>query len=305
MITNNLSLSFDDNLAQKTDAAITIQKYFRGHLVRRALLSSDLFSKYQKQCELTEGKRAYLIPVAQSGKTRVFLPNEMPEVVLKNSGKKYAVTRFHQMQEVRSILDKQNCPNLTIPRARLCKDFLVEERLPINTDVYHNIWLYVSEPKLFDDAVRQMTRLFCVANIGDLVDKQDHPLGHIEDVEDYVRYDNLPLYIEEKNGKKVGKIGLIDLEHFEDSPNYWGIQNLVRIFPLHLEIIQEEAKKQGMLPEYALDATAAKGKKFLQVGFLDHLEWLKKKGVTADNVLAPFEVSSERLKEITTLIEKN
>ena len=38
----------------------------------------------------------------------------------------------------------------------------------------------------------------------------------MDGVDDMIRYDNLPLYIEEQKDKKVGKIGLIDLERIED-----------------------------------------------------------------------------------------
>lgn len=285
-------------------AATTIQKYFRGYLARKPHLPSNLYPQYLAQCDRVKGPESHSIPQAQSGKTRVYLPQEMPGVVLKNSGRKEAITRFHQMQEVRSILDSQNSSHLIIPKANLCQEFLVEQRLPINVDSYHNMGLYLSQPELFDEAVRELTRLFSRVYLSDLVSHHYNPLGHIDDVGDFVRYDNLPMYVVEENGKKEGKIGLIDLEHVQNGPNSQSLETLVRIFPLHLDVIKNEASKLKMeVNEVSLDASAKKGRKYLQVGFIDHLECLKQKGVSTEIPPQPFQVSPQRVKELTSLLE--
>ncbi|MCP5506293.1 MAG: IQ calmodulin-binding motif-containing protein [Chlamydiales bacterium] len=265
----------------KDKAAATIQKHFRGYLARKPHLPSNLYPQYRVQCEKVKGPESHSIPQADGGKTTVYLPQEMPGVVLKSSGRKDAITRFHQMQEIRSILNSQNSSHLIIPKANLCKEFLVEERLPINVDSYHNMGLYLSQPELFDEAVRELTRLFSRVYLSDLVSYQLNPLGHIAGVEDFVRYDNLPMYVVEENGKKKGKIGLIDLEHMQKDPNSQDLETLVRIFPLHLNVIKNEANKLNMkVNKGSLDASAEMGRKYLQVGFIDHLNWLKQKGVS-------------------------
>lgn len=286
-------------------AATTIQKCVRGYLARKPHLPSHLYPQYNAQCEKAKGPESDSIPQAQGGKTRVYLPKEMPGIVLKNSGRKAAITRFHQMQEVRSILDSQNSSHLIIPKANLCQDFLVEQRLPINVDKYHNMGLYLSQPQMFDEAVRELTRLFSRVFLSDLISCQYEPLGHITDVEDNVRYDNLPLYVVEENGKKEGKIGLIDLEHIQKGPSYKGLITLARIFPFHLDVIKNEASKLKIeIREVSLDASAEKGRKYLQVGFIDHLNWLKKKGISTEMPPKPFQVSSQRVLQVTSLIEK-
>lgn len=243
------------------------------------------------------------IPIDEVKKSRE-TDQEMPGVVLKNSGRKEAITRFHQMQEVRSILDSQNSSHLIIPKANLCQESLVEERLPINVDSYHNMELYLSQPELFDEAVRELTRLFSRVYLSNLVSHHYNPLGHIDDVGDFVRYDNLPMYVVEENGKKEGKIGLIDLEHVQNGPNSQSLETLVRIFPLHLDVIKNEASKLKMeVNEVSLDASAKKGRKCLQVGFIDHLKWLKQKGVPTEIPPQPFQVSPQRVKELTSLLE--
>lgn len=282
----------------ENEAAITLQKFIRRHLAQRPFLDALLYPQYQLLCEkVTNGA---VMPKAESGKTAVFLPREMPEVVLKLSRRAEAIKRFHQMQEVRSILESQGSSHLTIPKASLCGDFLVEQRLPIKGDFYFNMELYLSQPKLFDDAVREITRLYSKGYLADIVTNQPHPLSRI--VGDVVRTDNLPLYIEEKNGIKRGLIGLIDLEHFSIGANPKGLTDLARIFPLHLDIIEDEARHLHM--EYysiALSAAAEKGEKYLKVGFTDHFEWLKHKGITAH---VPFKVSPQRVKDLCTIIQQ-
>ena len=69
-------------------AAVTIQKAFRGHKARKPLLSHNLFPQYQGQCAKAESPESASMPVAVGGRTRVYLPKDMPEVVLKCSGRK-------------------------------------------------------------------------------------------------------------------------------------------------------------------------------------------------------------------------
>ena len=223
-------------------AATVFQKNIRGFLARKPLLSSDLYPKYNAECVTATGPDSDLIPQAPEGKTRVYLPKAMPEVVLKKSGREKAIERFHQMQEVRSILEAQRSSHLIIPKANLCQEFLVEERLPINADDFHNMGLYLSHPELFDEAVREMVRLFSKIYLSDLLGGKHDFLGRIEGVGEGVRYDNLPLFIEEENGKRVGKIGLIDLESLNNEPSYRGLATLARIFLHDLSIIKEEAR---------------------------------------------------------------
>lgn len=287
------------------NSATIIQKYIRGYLARKHFLPNRLFPQYHAQCQKANGPELHTMPRAETGKTTCYLPKDLPEVVLKRSGRKDAIRRFHQMQEVRAILESQNCSNLVIPKARLCGDFLVEQRLPINPDSYHNMELYLSHSELFDKTVREMTRLFSKVYLGSLVTWNYNSLGYIEGVGDFVKYDNLPLYIEEKDGKQEGKIGLIDLEHIQNKPRPQALKRLVRIFPLHLDIIKDEAGFLKMkFDEKTLDYYAEKGKKYLQVGFTDHLDWLQQKGVSNEVSLQPFEISTEREKELTNLVEK-
>lgn len=291
---------YDQNIKK----VITIQKYIRGYLARKPHLPNSLFPHYHDQCEKLKQPQFHSIPEAEGGKTRVYLPPAIPSIVLKKAGRKNAIERFHQMQKVRSILESQNSSHLVIPKANLCDEFLVEQKLPINVDSFHNMEVYLSQPKLFDEAVRELTRLFSRVYLSDLVSSQVNPLGHISGVGDFVRYDNLPLYIVGEKGIKKGKIGLIDLEHMQLSPNPKSLDTLARIFPLHLDIIKNEANKLKMsFNESSLESSASKGRKYLEIGFTNHLEWLSQNDISTDNFSKLFTITPQRKDELTTRIK--
>lgn len=282
-------------------AAITIQKYVRGHLVRQSHLPSRLYPQYRTFCEKLKWSDPEAIMQAQDGWTTVYLPQEIPTVIFKKSGRENAITRFHQMQQVRSILNSQKSSHLIIPKANLYQEYLVEQRLPINIDPYYNMELYLSHPQLFDEAVREMTRLFSKNYFSDLLTGRFHPFTNI--VGDAVRYDNLPLYIEEENGKKTGKLGLIDLETFQSCRHPNGLPTLARIFPLHVDIIKQEASLlKVVFHENSLKTSADKGIKYLTLFIKDHLEWLQKKGVSKHTASHSFQISKQREEILSQLV---
>ena len=287
-----------------TKAAIVIQKCLRGHQARKAFLSSSLYPQYSVQCESTSKRCPNSIPLAAGGNTKVYLPEETPEVVLKESGRMPAIKRFQEMQFVRTLLAKLGCSHLVIPKAALYKEFLVEERLPIETDCFHNMWLYLSQPEAFDDAVREITKVFSHISLPDLlISNIDSPIVRL--VGDSVRYDNIPLYTVEKKGKKVGCIGLIDLENILDENGPGDLATLVRIFPLHLDCITEEATRlQMIIDRETLEEASKKGQKYLQEGFTKHLEWLKQKGELLDTYSLSFHIPHGRKEELTSRVEQ-
>ena len=181
------------SLSNEEKAAITIQRYTRGFLARKSFLSSAFLPIYKDAItSIDENTKK-----APEGVTAVYLPelSDLKEsIVLKHSGRKNATARFHQMQQARKLLTSQNSHHLIIPRARLCGEFLVEEKLPIKGCSYHNMAIYSENAHLFDEAVKEMTRLFAKASISDLISSQPHLRLNIL-VGDFVRYDNLPLFI--------------------------------------------------------------------------------------------------------------
>lgn len=280
-------------------AAVVVQKIWRGYSNRTSYLTNPSYSVYKHLCASRD--LGANMPKAGAGKTPVHLPVEAPSIVLKRSGREAAIGRFEQMQKVRCILKSQGSSHLTIPKAALCGDFLVEKRLPISSDDYINMGRYIDHPGAFDAAIRELTGLFSKVGISDIVVRDTcFPITNI--VGDLVRYDNLPLYVEDG----VGKIGLIDLEGVFDRPlsefpdRTDELLILARIFPYHIEIILNEAKKRGMgFDESAVRSRAEQGCKFLKQGYTDHLQWLRQREITSQNAKQVFfEVHPSRMDEI-------
>jgi hypothetical protein len=300
---NNLCFNPEYN-----QAATTIQRNFRGFLARKSFLPNHLFPQIIKECKRASGPEVDSIPKATGGKTPVYLSLTMPEIVLKETGAAKGRARFHQMQWVKSILDIQKSSHLVVPKATLCKNFIVEERLPINPDAFHNMRLYSLFPEAFNEAVREITRLFSKANLPLLVKVSSHPLAYKERE---IRYDNIPFFIVEKDGRKQGKIGLIDLERIEDKPSSRGLIDLARIFPIHIEIIKKEAESlqmrvkigDGQTAFDALDEAANWGKRYLSKGFTKHFHWLQRNHLLS-TCNKSIEISLQIIEKVQVVMEK-
>lgn len=213
-------------------AAIVIQRF-----VRKMFLSR--MSLYRSLCLKAESMNR-----APAGHTPVYLPAEA-NVVLKYE-RLGAANRHSLSNRVRKVAKELNCKHLVVPKEYLVsKNFVVAHRLPIDTDDTRNLQRYLKEPRLFDKAVREMTRLFSKMHFVAMTRFETHYISSWNIRTTYLRYDNFPLYIEEMYGKRVGKIGLIDVEgaRFETEPR---LEDLAKAFPLHQEIIKAEANRLGM-----------------------------------------------------------
>ncbi len=273
-ITNsfNRSLCLDPPKVElETSSAILIQKTFRAFRARLVFLPRSLYSAYSLEC----GRVSDTTPRAQGGKTVVYLPKDLPEVVLKNTGQERAKYRFRKMRAMREVAQSQGLTSFAIPKARLCGDFLVEERLDIHIDSEYNAELYIRNQELFNEPVRQMVRFFKRAYIHYLTEQDESCTKVIE-----IRYDNMPFILKEKEGKQSIEIGFVDLERVEAKPldddaqeNLRRLYKLVTIFPYHRKIIEEEAQKLGfVLTEegpIALDQAEFYSKEYLSTRYID------------------------------------
>jgi hypothetical protein len=243
--------------------ATLIQKVFRGAQARQSFLPRELYPQYSFQCE----KISESTPRAEGGKVPVYLPSDLPSVVLKLSGKADAQNRFNKAQAMRLALQSEGLSSLVIPKGRTYKEFSVEERLPICIDPLHNAMTYRNNEKLFDLPVRQMTRLFSKAYIDYLVQLNSDSDGILR-----IRYDNIPFFITGEGDKASVKIGLIDLERSKIGANVKSSKHkifiLASLFPLHADIIREEARKCfegfGEEEERALEKYALYGQRYLE-----------------------------------------
>ncbi|MFI5343772.1 MAG: hypothetical protein ACHQUC_06075 [Chlamydiales bacterium] len=313
-------------------AAITIQKYFRGYLIRKSLLPRSLYRRYSALCR-NRNLLKLSIPRSPYGKIPVLLPREIPEVVLKvcnflpminpRTGQPINLTsaRFHQMEKVRAILRSQKSSHLVIPKATVCNNILVEERLPIKDNDFYHMGLYGSEPHLFNEAIQELAKLFAVAPIEDLI-KVDHNYPFNDLYGDVVRWDNLPLYVVEEKGERKGKIGLIDLGQCYIGSSEAALDNLCvlfRIFPYHFDLIWESffqaanlnltpSEQQALLKakDELRSDIVSKAKEYYEKGCTNHLNWLKSKGVAfdSDHRFAVSPVSPARQEKLASEVQK-
>lgn len=291
-------------LAQQTQAAITIQKLIKGALERRHFLDRSCFPVYRNLCaKINETPLAfYTIPAGRTDHP-IFAPDESPFLIMRESGQVLAKERFHNMRKVRNLLLKLRATHLDIPPARLYKEFLVEKRMLISHSLWKNVSLYLENPRAFDQAIRELLHLCTKMTFLDLFGGEDHPFLHSPGLQpaNSARYDNLPLAI--VNGK--GIITLIDLEDVAWTPQNNSVETLVKFFPLHADLLMEEARKLNLaFEETAIQTAKNEVLSFLQFITSNHTAWLEKQPdsvrKTPDTV---FKLSEEQKEELTILVQ--
>ncbi|MCH9617525.1 MAG: hypothetical protein SP4CHLAM5_02900 [Chlamydiia bacterium] len=230
-----------------------------------------------------------------TGKTKVLLGER---VVFKHS-EEFCSSRLSQMDRIRKILEQENLSHLIIPRAaiitletsELCRDVLVEERLPISSSYEGNVYTYLANKKAFTPAIKEMVKLFSLVTFTDLVEEQNEFSFRYDARIPFVpRYDNLPLYITGRGAgsNAIGKLGLIDLDdtEFVDAsskvlPNR--LDHLVTLFPYHKDIIIDEAKKMKVMVDVTkMDRAEKVALQNIQRRVLDHINWVEAKSKSSD-----------------------
>lgn len=293
---------------QKIAAAIKIQSILRGHSAqiqateaRKHLLSYALLEKAKPYIDIPSNLKN--LPEAPSGKTRVYLPKELP-IVLKQSGSPENQKRFDKMKQGRDICIQRGYENLVIPKARVYGNFIVESRVPITVHgTKEQIGLYIENRERFTAAVKEFTGFRCQAYLSDIIGGSNDPYGTLSETP-VGRYDNVALYIEDDQGK----IGLIDLERFEPNRNqlqkrccYDECLDAVRLFPYHLDEILDSAKNFD--PEIQNDRKKLEEERDgalrrFKLAYEDHLEFIKEKGISLENPLKMVEINFERKNSI-------
>ncbi len=268
---------------------------------RRETLSYALLEKARPYVDTPSSLQN--LPRAQSGKTPVYFPPELP-IVLKMSGSLQNQRRFDQMKEAREICEKSHSQNLVIPQARVCGNFIIESRLPITVhETKEAIGFYIENQERFTDAIKEFIGFLCQCTLSDITGYTFNPYGALSK-NPLGRYDNIALYLEGDQGK----IGLIDLEHFEPicSKEYsdWCFircLNAVCLFPHHLEEILEAAETfDPDIRQYqkALETTRDGSLKRFQLAYYDHLDFITANNITIETPLKMVEISSARKESI-------
>ncbi|MGR3951947.1 MAG: hypothetical protein QRY74_03430 [Chlamydia sp.] len=221
------------------------------------------------------------LPKAKNGYSRVYYGSS---IVFKKCENKRGYNRLKKMYEASRLCTLYNYTHLTIPKAFLHEDFIIEEFLPIGSQrVKEQIGLYIENYRLFDSAIREFTDLLCQSTFYDFIyDDHKNPYISVPGCKTLPRYDNIPLYIE--NG--VGKIGLIDLEDFYSKPDtknrLYNIDTTLAIFPCHFDLIIETAKRY--IPNINREFKKEDLLSSFQTIYKDHKEYIEKKYLQERNI---------------------
>jgi len=283
----NTQVSRYSPLKSTDEIAQLIQSYKKGN---SPLLSNALFEQAKSSID-SVSTHYYDLPRASAGATRVYLPKELP-IVLKHSGSPENIERFEKMQQARDLCNRNGYEKLIIPKARIYKDFIIESRLPIaRHNTKEQIGLYIENRKLFTKAIQEFTGFLCQSSLADIIGGGD-PYNTLFTTR-VGRYDNVPLYLEEGQGK----IGFVDLETFSPYDNYerekewcfYACNTAVVLFPYHLDEIMSAAQKfDPNIEQYRkyLEQIKDKTLKCFKLVYEDHLEFIREKRITLEHPLA-------------------
>jgi len=296
----------------KHKAAIKIQNVFRKYLrfnkkiESMSLLDQSLFNhtvQYVQSTSIWED-----VPRAVNGQTTVYLPKELP-IVLKLSGSPQNRIRFEKMMDARKVCVKNKYTSLVIPTARVHGDFIIETRLPIKENhLLEQMALYLEHWGKFTKPIKEFAGLQFQTTFPDLTG----PLyGYFQSLSEIPlgsrigRFDNVPLYLEDDEGK----IGLVDLEHFslnsKSSLKYSIVEKcsvLIILFPYHLDTILEVAKHFDPNIEQKseiFEKEKIQSLKFFENTYGRYLHYLKEKGIDLDNPDKFPLISEDRKNELT------
>jgi hypothetical protein len=260
--------------------------------IKKCLLSKRLNDTFGRSLEELRSiiKEKNTCRKAIGGKTAVYLhQDDKGAVAIKIINTKDAKERLQNKADARKLLTSSK--RITIPKALYLEkeQVMLEEKFEGSGSIYANISTYSENPDAFDQAVCEMTDFFSKGYLSDLISLpyyKGYPLGKlgISDTDAFPipRYDNMLLATEIMNGELVGKIGLIDLEHFTKGHNKDSLKTLVSIFPKHVDLILRRAaqlKKNtpnlwGIINKIELMKIARKYDHGLLVTYTNYKKWL-------------------------------
>lgn len=317
-----LKQASEDLEKQKILATKKIQSICREYLIK---VKAEKATRYLLSYKLLEKAKFYVdtpsnlqgLPQASRGNTPVYLPNDLP-IVLKHSGCPENQKRFEQMKQGHEICKRSDYKHLVIARARVYANFIIESRLPIHEyDTKEQIGLYIENREKFTPVVKEFVGFLFQSDLSDITDvcyfsgqsRTKDPYGTLAKTP-VGRYDNIALYLEEGQGK----IGLVDLGEFspgcarvKDWP-FLKCRDAIHLFPYHLEEIISEAKKFypsiEIMYRKKLKEERDETLKRFKIAYEDHLDFIKTKGISFDNLVEIPKIElarQESIKEVITL----
>lgn len=298
----NTKIHTREKYRAQENSIIKLQKLWRGSLVRTHLINkaSSLECKAWGKT-LLAGKRYPRVP---EGRSPVHIASQFPNLIVKCVGFQEAQRRWHNTFSIRKKLSHLDIHHVVIPRAKVHKNFLFEERLPIPLISLDSLCMYNAHPQAFDQAIKELLILFKNVHVRDLLIETRNPSDEFplaikaKDLWVFPRYDNLPLFLQKRpDNTFIGKIGIIDLEELFPSPHPCPVEELAVLFPLHKELLISEAKKLHIaFSQKRVEYAVCKGFAFHKHILGTHREFCLKKNITLRHNPSPnISLDSKRL----------
>lgn len=182
---------------------------------------------------------------------------------------------------IRKTMEEESLDNLILPTREFFRERYLANRYlsnPLSSPVIienleENLLsfaeahkLYINSPDLFNKAIINITKLFLKAEIGDtcygegqyhFMFRKSKNLGQPFYAGCKCNFNNLVVKSSKDNeGKEIVKFVLVDLDVVR-KPDHTTIENLLRMFPKHSELIKQTVKDSGsrLLEEYDLTNT--------------------------------------------------
>lgn len=190
---------------------------------------------------------------AGAGKSKVCL---FPNVVIKKLTDDSPSERRKNDLSAQKIIESNGYRHLVVPSSCLHNGYSINQRLPIKnyqkeSIAWSSIWLSYKHQQAFTKAVEEFTEFLMKVSMGDIIGgTKSYNRALFPDWIALPRFDNIMLFLDE-NDLRVGKIGLVDLEHFSDRlageseslSAFVAAQQAIQFFPYQFETIIATARK--------------------------------------------------------------
>lgn len=295
-------LSHRDFSSAGRASTVKIQSLWRGYRIRKNFIFKKSYN-LAKQF-IAQNPEMIDVPKANSGMTKVFLPQNLP-VILKALGVERSKKRFFTMWKARDLCIKSGYKHLLIPKACPYKEYNIEDRLPVHDVLQREqVALYEENSKKFTQVAKEFTGFLCQSFFPDIL-TETHCYRQKDEIP-LVRCDNLPMLID-KDGK--GKMALIDLGGYYVRTTRLTLEEALEraktaifIFPYHLAEILEVM--QIFCPEIRseisyLQELCHRTLRHFKSVYADHREFIAAK---MDSNLQPFCQNDEDVMKKTQLL---
>lgn len=203
---------------------------------------------------VNDHQNLFALQQAVNGTCKVYLGKDF---VVKECGDKRS-SRMIRTMLANKVIKNNKYAHLVIPKlmGEFGQTYVAEERLPICQSQKIVSPIYDANRDAFTPAVKEFTNLLMRCKFTDVV-VYNYFVSRI--VTPVPRYDNVCPYLE----KGEGKLGLVDLEHFEENAFWFSAEDenfgveikycnidicerLIHLFPLHFDEILEVMQSAGL-----------------------------------------------------------